>query len=111
MNNIISKVPEEEKESIIEHIMVENEIDKALKLHNTSRATRQIKKLIDSVTNSKDKGWYEQLLAKYTFLESEIEAERIQYNAHYNNPYLLKPEKFPYKKLGTINTSRIQLIN
>lgn len=110
MNNIISNVPEEEKESIIELIMVENEIDKALKSHNISRAIRQIRKIIDSVTNSKDKGWYQQLLAKYMFLESEIEAEQIQNDAHYNNPYLLKPEKFPYKKLGMINTSRIQLI-
>ena len=110
MNNTIDNAPEEEKESIIEHIMVENEIDKALKSHNILRATRLIKKLIDGATNCKDKGWYQQLQAKYTFLESEIDAEQIQYNAHYNNPHLLKPEKFPYKKLGTINTSRIQLI-
>lgn len=110
MNNTIANAPEEEKDSIIEHIMVENEIDKALKSHNILRATRQIKKLIDGATNCKDKGWYQQLQAKYTFLESEIDAEQIQYNAHYNNPHLLKPEKFPYKKLGTINTSRIQLI-
>lgn len=52
MNNIISEVPREEKESIIEHIMVENEIDKALSCI-TFRATRQIRKLIDSVANSK----------------------------------------------------------
>ena len=110
MNNTIDNAPEEEKESIIEHIMVENEIDKALKSHNILRATRLIKRLIDGATNCKDKGWYQQLQAKYTFLESEIDAEQIQYNAHYNNPHLLKPEKFPYKKLGTINTSRIQLI-
>ena len=110
MNNTIDNAPEEEKESIIEHIMVENEIDKALKSHNILRATRLIKKLIDGATNCKDKGWYQQLQAKYTFLESEIDAEQIQYNAHYNNPHLLKPEKFPYKKLGKINTSRIQLI-
>lgn len=110
MNNTIDNAPEEEKESIIEHIMMENEIDKALKSHNILRATRLIKKLIDGATNCKDKGWYQQLQAKYTFLESEIDAEQIQYNAHYNNPHLLKPEKFPYKKLGTINTSRIQLI-
>lgn len=100
----------EEKDTIIEHIMVENEIDKALKAHNILRATRQLKKLIDTIANEKEKGWYQQLQAKYTFLESEIDAEQIQYNAHYNNPYLLKPEKFPYKKLGIINTSRLQLI-
>lgn len=110
MNNTIANAPKEDKESIIEHIMIENELDKALKSHNLLRAKRQLNKLIDRATDSKDKGWYQQLQAKYTFLESEIDAEQLQYNAHYNNPYLLKPEKFPYKKLGTINTSRIQLI-
>lgn len=110
MNATIAEVPDEEKDSIIEHIMIENEIDKALKSHNLLRATRQLQKLIDSATDNKDKGWYQQLQAKYTFLESEIDAEQIQYKAHYNNLYLLKPEKFPYKKLGTINISRIQLI-
>lgn len=110
MNATITEIPDEERDSIIEYIMVENEVDKALKSHNLLRATRQLQKLIDSVADNKDKGWYQQLQAKYTFLESEIDAEQIQYNAHYNNLYLLKPEKFPYKKLGTINISRIQLI-
>lgn len=110
MNKNISNTSREEKESIIDQIMVENEVDKALKAKDNLRATRQIKKLIDNATNDKDKGWYQQLQAKYIFLSSEKEAEDMQYYAHYSNPYLLKPLNFPYKKLGEINSSRIQLI-
>lgn len=110
MNKTIVNAAADEKESAIEHIIVENEIDKALKSHNVRGAKRKIQKLIDCATDDKDKGWYQQLLAKYTFLESEIDAEKIQYDAHFNNPYLLKPEKFPYKKIGVVNTSRLQLI-
>lgn len=110
MNKTIVNAAADEKESAIEHIIVENEIDKALKSHNVRGAKRKIQKLIDCATDDKDKGWYQQLLAKYTFLESEIDAEKIQYEAHFNNPYLLKPEKFPYKKIGVVNTSRLQLI-
>ena len=110
MNKIIPNTYSEEKESIIDQIMDENEVDKALKSMDNLRATRQIKKLIDNATNNNDKGWYQQLQAKYTFLSSEKDANEKQYYAHYNNPYMLKPLDFPYKKLGEINTSRIQLI-
>lgn len=111
MNNLIADAPAEEKDSIIDHIMVENEIDEALRGNNILRAKRKIQKLIDCATNNKDKGWYLQMLAKYTFLENgALDADKFQYDAHYNNPYLLKPKNISYKKLGLVNTSRIQLI-
>lgn len=110
MNDFMSKTIDNESESFIEHLMVESEIDKALKSHNIIRAKRQINKMIESATNNKDKGWFQQQQAKYTFLESEIEAKKLQNDAHYNNPYLLKPEDVQYRKLSAINISRIQTI-
>lgn len=97
-------------QKVLETILIENEVQQALKSNNIQRVCRQYEKLINKCTDIIDKGWYQQLLAKYTYLSSEVEAEGIQYNAHYNNAYMFMPTNYQYRKLGSINKNRLQMI-
>ena len=97
-------------DQVIDIVEKEYEVEKALKNKDLVRACRRLNKLIDGCTDVRERGWYQQQLAKYTFMQSEQDYATHQYNAHYNNPYLLIPDNFPYKKLGTVNTSRLESI-
>lgn len=110
MNEKIQSDIADVKPNVIDFVLLEYEVEKALKVKDYVRATRQLNKLVEKCTTDADKGWYQQILAKYTFINSEVDAAKHQYDAHYNNKYLFIPENFPYKKLGTINSTRIQMI-
>lgn len=95
---------------ILDTILLEYEVENAIKVDNIQRACRQLEKLVNTSSDNIDKGWYQQMLAKYTFLSSPLDSDKIQYNAHFNNVYMLMPPNYQYRKLGNINISRLQSI-
>lgn len=57
-----------------------------------------------------EKGWYQQLLAKCMWHVRKTEYDKIQAKAHSNNNYLLMPEDKPYRKIGDIPMSSVEMI-
>lgn len=110
MNDLVTNLPSQGIQNVLGTIISESEVEKAVKSNDIQRAIRQLDKLINNCTNDIDRGWYQQQKAKYTFLTSEIEAEAIQYKAHYNNNYLFIPQNYQYRKLGSVNVSRLDSI-
>lgn len=110
MNEMVSNATPPPSSNIVSTILIENEIENALRTNNILGACRKLKKLSDSCVDRIDKGWYQQILAKYTFLTSELDAEEIQYQAHFNNIYMYMPANYQYNKLGGMNKSRLQSI-
>lgn len=110
MTSMVKESTIKPSDDLLEIIEKEYEVEKALKNKDLTRACRRLAKLIEGCADTKEKGWYQQQLAKYTFMQSEQDYAVHQYNAHYNNTYLLMPDNFPYKKLGIVNTSRLESI-
>lgn len=88
----------------------EASFEECLRKDDIEGAIRQLNHLCSEVTSEEDKGWYQQLLAKYMFLLSEKDYSQMQYNAHYNNPRLLLSDKTKYRKLGNLNDKRLDNI-
>lgn len=74
-------------------------------------AANIIQKIIDSMENKNDRGWYLQLKAYYKYFSSKLESQRLQKSAFQNNYEMLKPQEgIEYNKIENINLNRIQNI-
>lgn len=59
-----------------------------------SRAVETMQQLIDeSISDSLDKGWYLQAMARYSHRISKVKSNDLQVAAHKNNPFILKPRQ------------------
>lgn len=76
------------------------------------KATNVIQEIIDKHCEiESERGWYLQLMARYTYLLSKIDSNRFQKNAFAKNKGLLKPsEGITYKKLEFIHENRVRRI-
>ncbi len=81
-------------------------------LGDYEKACNLIQKIVDEhCSDDNEKGWYLQILARYKYQLSKIEANSIQKSAFLKNNELLKPkEGIIYKKLDYIDQSRINRI-
>jgi len=75
-------------------------------------AIQTLEKLINEIKLDKnDKGWYFQLMGRYKYAISKVEATKYQNKAFALNPQLLKPkEGISYTKMKDINSSRVSSI-
>lgn len=78
---------------------------------NYEKADLNIQKIIDSVSDEFEKGWYLQKKARYIYMMSKTEANVIQKSAFIRNRQLLKPKDgISYQKINYINQNRINRI-
>lgn len=78
---------------------------------NYEKANLNIQKIIDSISDELEKGWYLQKKARYTYMMSKTEANVIQKSAFKKNHQLLKPKDgIHYQKINYINQNRINMI-
>ncbi|MDN3512864.1 MAG: DEAD/DEAH box helicase family protein [Candidatus Brocadia sp.] len=75
-------------------------------------AVKLLQKLIDNyITDDTDKGWYLQEMARYTYVTSKSESNRLQVEAHRKNRYLMKPRTGMYfDRIMVISQQRIENI-
>ncbi|CAH0133259.1 hypothetical protein SRABI106_00042 [Rahnella aquatilis] len=109
MNEIKKK---SKKDGVYDVISLEAKAEGFYLKGNVTKACQLIQDICDIYSkDTKEKGWYLQLLARYKFFESKVESNRYQQAAFQNNSALLKPKDgIEYKKIGDINTSRTERI-
>lgn len=97
---------------IYEILSLEYKAEEANYFNDHENAKTNIQKLIDEkITDGSEKGWYLQVLARYTYPISKTESNGVQKGAFLNNRQMLKPkEGISYKKLEFINENRIHRI-
>lgn len=76
------------------------------------KASSTIQSIIDNYcTDESEKGWYLQLMARYTYLHSKVDSNSLQKSAFLKNHELLKPrEGITYKKIDFVNENRTKRI-
>lgn len=78
---------------------------------NYEKADLEIQKIIDSISDEFEKGWYLQKKARYIYMMSKTESNRMQKLAFVKNRQLLKPKDgISYEKINYINQNRINRI-
>lgn len=98
---------------VIKMLDLEKKAAESFYKNDIEKAVSYTQKLIDSYcqNNTTERGWYLQILARYKYTISKVEATKIQKSAYENNTQLLKPrDGIIYKKLNYINESRVQKI-
>jgi len=102
----------DERPAIYERLFIEREAEEFHFKGNAEKACEKMQKLIDDhCTDDFEKGWYLQLLARYTYFISKSEANTLQKSAFEKNLQLLKPkEGISYKKLEYIHENRLRRI-
>lgn len=77
------------------------------------KASQLIQQIIDNHCNDEsERGWYMQIMARYTYNISKSESNALQKSAFLKNHELLKPnEGITYKKIEFINENRIKRIS
>ncbi|TGL58678.1 DEAD/DEAH box helicase [Leptospira ognonensis] len=99
---------ENDKISLVE---LELEAEKYAEHFNFKSAAIKIQELIDSLTNEKEKAYYIQTLARYTYHFSKNESLNQQISAHKKNRLLLRPkEGMVFEKIEIISQNRIKNI-
>jgi len=75
-------------------------------------AAKTIQGIIDAyVKLPEDRGWYLQEMARYRYVDSKIESNKLQLEAHRLNRNLLKPKDgLIVSKIGTLSQKRIDAI-
>ena len=96
-----------EEHSLIDLIEQEYNAEIAYSKRNYHEAGDIYQRIANSCNEDLEKGWYLQLVAKCTYHNRKLEAERIQKKAHELNSYLLMPENFHYKPIGEINRTSL----
>lgn len=109
MNKIVS---EQNNSTIYETLVLERKAAVSNYSGDYEKACDSIQKIVDNYcTDESERGWYLQLLARYKYLDSKVEANSLQKSAFLKNHELLKPsEGINYKKLEYINENRVQRI-
>ncbi len=79
---------------------------------NYENACKCIQEILDNyITEEDERGWYLQTLARYQYLISKTESNKIQKTAFLCNSQLLKPKDgITYRKINIINENRIKRI-
>lgn len=101
----MSEIESEEDDFHMHNILIhENKAEKYFENGEYESAIEEIQKVIDSISDDLEKGWYLQEMARYKYRISSIEANRLQNVAFKKNDRLLKPkEGVSYKKIEYIN--------
>ncbi|HEY8780292.1 MAG TPA: DEAD/DEAH box helicase family protein [Mucilaginibacter sp.] len=107
----MNKIGNDEGRPIIyEMLSLEREAEEYHFKGNPEKACEKMQKLIDNYCNDDlERGWYLQLLARYTYFINKTESNTLQKSAFEKNLQLLKPkEGISYKKLNFINENRLR---
>lgn len=94
-------------------LSMERKAEFSLYRGDVEKACKLMQQLIDQgfANDLEEKGWYQQILARYLYRTSVIESNKMQKSAFLLNSQLLKPrEGINYKKLNYINQNRIEKI-
>lgn len=98
-------------EYLYEVLKLEFEAEKFFTFGNEEKAAELMQALADKQTDSIEKGWYLQQLARYKYKLSKSESNEIQKSSFKFNSQLLKPKSgITYKHIAFINESRLQRI-
>jgi len=101
-----------ESNDIYDILSIEHEAEQANYNKDYEQAQIIMQKLIDEkIEDSKEKGWFLQMLARYSYQTSKIKCNEIQKSAFSCNKQLLMPKDgVSYSKLDYINENRIHRI-
>ncbi|MEE9303360.1 MAG: DEAD/DEAH box helicase family protein [Thiotrichaceae bacterium] len=99
-------------EPILRAYKSELEAEQAYSHGDYGTATKILQDLLDhNMVDSRDKGWYLQQMARYNYLSSRPESQRLQLAAHTDNRLLLKPSVgVTVAKLTVVSQGRIERI-
>ncbi|MBL0592659.1 DEAD/DEAH box helicase family protein [Aeromonas veronii] len=100
-------------DTVYQALELEYKAEKLFSIGEYDKACQLAQTLCDKYSSdSLEKGWYLQLLARYKYRTSKAESNRIQKIAFQSNLQLLKPrEGISYNKLEYFNQNRISRIN
>lgn len=96
----------------LEIFSMEKKASEEYMLGNYKKAVSVMQELMDKyITDSEEKGWYLQEMAKYMYPFSKSESNKLQVIAHKKNRYLLKPkEGMEFTKISKISWKRVESI-
>jgi replicative superfamily II helicase len=102
----------EREKRVLNVLQLEKDAEVKYKSGDFDKAAEIVQKLIDEyVTESSEKGWYLQEIARYLYPKSKTESNTKQIAAHKLNTFLLKPrEGMNLAKISFISQNRIQNI-
>jgi replicative superfamily II helicase len=104
-------VKENTRNEIYNTLQTERDCEYANSLGDYETAVIKMQKLIDSLSDNNEKGWYLQSLARYKYRISKVESNLTQKSAFKSNLQLLAPKDgISYKKIEFINENRIKRI-
>lgn len=84
---------------------------KASYLGKHDKACEYVRNILSIVSDETEKGWYQQLMAYYTYFESRASSIKIQTSAFEKNTNLLKPEvAIIYKKISNRSVTQLENI-
>lgn len=102
---------ETENSSMYNLLSLESIAEKAYFENNFEKAIETIQQAVDILKDDREKAWYLQNLARYTYMISVSEANKLQKTAFLKNHYLLKPKDgITYQKISYITGNRISKI-
>lgn len=97
-----------ENSSVYDLLNLESIAEKAYFENSYETAIETIQKAIDLLEDEREKAWYLQSLARYTYMISVSESNKFQKIAFTKNHYLLKPKDgITYQKISYISGNRI----
>jgi replicative superfamily II helicase len=104
--------PRGANENVLRLYATELSAEAAYTAGDYSSASDQLQKLLDSgAVNSDDRAWYLQEMARYHYLSSRTESQRLQVAAHKANHFLLKPPTgVTVAKLTILSQGRVERI-
>lgn len=102
----------EKQKSVINVLQLEKDAELKYLSGENNEAVKIIQKLIDEyVSDSTERGWYLQEMARYLYSSSKVESNKMQIQAHKLNRLLLKPrEGISLEKINFISQNRINNI-
>jgi replicative superfamily II helicase len=109
----MDNITEEEKEKTIYNTLLqEKTAEERFYFKDVEKGATIAQQIADSFSRDpSEKGWYLQMLARFKYLNSKVESNKIQTSAFRHNPQLLKPkEGFSYDKISFINENRLSKI-
>jgi len=108
-NEEMNSIDDEADDSSVYTLLnLESIAEKSYFDNNFEKAIETIQKVIDKLGDEREKAWYLQSLARYTYMISVAEANKLQKTVFTRNNYLLKPKDgIIYQKIGYINGNRI----
>lgn len=99
-------------DSIVEMFIAEKSAEELYASGNVSGACSSLQKYIDKAgLTGEEKGWYLQEMARYEYIRSHIDSNKLQISAHRNNNRLLKPKNgMVIEKLSPSGQRRIEAV-